>query len=394
MNYKGIANALIFDTETTTSNKGNFADKRNKLVVGGFHYGDHKVYTRFWYDDPDYVYHIQKCIDAHEWIVGFNLKFDLHWLLNVGIKFRDYHKLWDCQLFEYSKYYQRKKYISLQDTCESYGLQGKIDVIKEEYWNKGIDTDQIPRDILGEYLDRDVQETYEVLQHQLAYRPDGMRPSWFNTFRRDCSDLWTVIEMERAGSLLDVQGVKCELEQQQMRKQELVQSVLSVVPTELHSSFNLNSNDDLSCLLYGGTIVEEQRIPVGVFKSGARVGQPRYSVFKYEHVLPKRFEPARNSEMKKAGYWSTAEDNLLKIKANKKDRQLLDNIIEIGKIEKLIGSYLIKMPKMIEDYHWPAGYLHGQYSHGITMTSRLASDKPNMQNMGPTMKKYIISRFV
>jgi DNA polymerase I-like protein with 3'-5' exonuclease and polymerase domains len=199
--------------------------------------------------------------------------------------------------------------------------------------------------------------------------------------------------MERAGSLLDVAGVKSELEAQQMRKQELVQSVLKYVPAELTETFNLNSNDHLSCLLYGGTIIEEVRLPVGVFKTGPKTGMPRYKVHLYEHELPKRFEPIRNSEMKKAGYWSTSEDNLLKIKAKKEGRQLLDNIIEIGKIEKLIGSYLVKFPQMLLDYRWDDGCLHGTYSHGITLTSRLASNSPNLQNAPPVMKKYITSRF-
>lgn len=381
-------NPLILDVETLTHQKGNPFSTKNKLVNVGFQCGE---YSEIIYlDEPEAVQRIQTIIDGYEWLVGFNIKFDLHWLLNIGIKFNDKHKVWDCQLYEYSKYYQRRKYISLQDTCLTYGLEGKLDVVKLEYWDKGVDTDQIPREILSDYLIQDLVSTEEVFCQQFAERDGGQRPRWFTTFRRDCCDLWSVIEMERAGSLLDVKGVEVELEKQTARKVELEEQILRSadgVP------LNLGSGDHLSCLLYGGTIVEEQRVPVGVYKTGERVGQPRYSVFKYEHVLPRLYEPAPKSELKKEGYWSTSEDNLLRIKTPKKTRGLLDAIIEVGKIDKLIGSYLVKMPKMLQEYSWEDNLLRGTYNHGVTMTGRLASDKPNLQNAPPILKKYFISRF-
>lgn len=381
-------NPLILDVETLTHQKGNPFSTKNKLVNVGFQCGE---YSEIIYlDEPEAVQRIQTIIDGYEWLVGFNIKFDLHWLLNIGIKFNDKHKVWDCQLYEYSKYYQRRKYISLQDTCLTYGLEGKLDVVKLEYWDKGVDTDQIPREILSDYLIQDLVSTEEVFCQQFAERDGGQRPRWFTTFRRDCCDLWSVIEMERAGSLLDVKGVEVELEKQTARKVELEEQILRSadgVP------LNLGSGDHLSCLLYGGTITEEQRVPVGVYKTGERVGQPRYSVFKYEHVLPRLYEPAPKSELKKEGYWSTSEDNLLRIKTPKKTRGLLDAIIEVGKIDKLIGSYLVKMPKMLQEYSWEDNLLRGTYNHGVTMTGRLASDKPNLQNFGKEMKKLIISRF-
>jgi len=252
---------LILDGETTTSHKGQFADKKNKLVNLGFKsstIGTQVIYL----DEDNAVQRIQELIDSHAWIVGFNIKFDIHWMLNVGINIGPDTKVWDCQLFEYSKYNQRRKYISLEDTCQTYGLPGKIDVVKNEYWSQNIDTDQVPRDILTEYLIGDLEATQAVFLKQLAQRSQY---SWFNTFRRDCCDLWSVIEMERTGSLLDVVGCEAEAERQLLRKEELQREL-----SKLHEGIpvNYNSPDQLSALLYGGTIVEEQRVPVGVYKTG------------------------------------------------------------------------------------------------------------------------------
>jgi DNA polymerase I-like protein with 3'-5' exonuclease and polymerase domains len=51
------------------------------------------------------------------------------------------------------------------------------------------------------------------------------------------------------------------------------------------------------------------------------------------------------------------------------------------------------MPRMLEEFQWEGNVLHATYNHGITLTSRIASDKPNAQNFPPVFKKYIVSRF-
>lgn len=377
---------LILDGETTTSHKGQFADKKNKLVNLGFKspkVGRQVIYL----DEKHAIPRCQEMLDAHDWIVGFNIKFDIHWMLNVGLNLGPETKVWDCQLYEYSKYNQRRKYISLEDTCQTYGIPGKIDVVKNEYWSKGIDTDQIPRHILTEYLEGDLEATEAVFLKQLAQRS---KYSWFNTFRRDCCDLWSVIEMERAGSLLDVVGCEAEAQRQLLRKEELQREL-----SKLHEGVpvNYNSPDQLSALLYGGTIVEEQRVPVGVYKTGAKTGQPRYSIFRYEHTIPRLFEPPEKSELAKEGLWSTSEDNLLKIKTTKANKKIIEILIELAKIDKLVSSYLVKMPNMVKEMSWADNYIHGTYNHGITLTSRLASDKPNLQNSPPAFKQFLISRF-
>ena len=61
---------------------------------------------------------------------------------------------------------QNFPYPSLNEVAEDYGFGQKIDVIANEYWDKGIDTIDIPKEILYAYAAKDVELTEQCFQHQ------------------------------------------------------------------------------------------------------------------------------------------------------------------------------------------------------------------------------------
>lgn len=156
---------LVLDTETTTSNKGNPFDKTNFLVQIGLKQlnGESLVLD---FRNGFNVKEIQSVVDSSKLIIGFNLKFDLHWLRRLGINIENI-SVWDCQLAEFILDRQKTPYNSLNDALIKYGLPVKLDVVKTEYWDKGIDTDRIPVDILSEYLRGDLSGTELVYLRQL-----------------------------------------------------------------------------------------------------------------------------------------------------------------------------------------------------------------------------------
>lgn len=134
--------------------------KWNKCVLIGWLEGDRCVT-----DVPDHMTsYLQELLDD-ALVIGFNIKFDLHWLRRLGFNVSRL-KIWDCQIAEYMLSGQRIQYASLNGTAEKYGLGSKLDIIEQEYWSKGIDTDEIPIDILTEYLRQDLILTYEVYKIQ------------------------------------------------------------------------------------------------------------------------------------------------------------------------------------------------------------------------------------
>jgi hypothetical protein len=154
---------LIYDVETTISNKGDPFDTTNKLVMSGFKWlnddtcvcvkGDCSVIT-------------QSNFGLATLIVGFNLKFDLHWARRIGVDISNI-AVWDCQIAEFLFNKQANRYPSLNQACEKYGIPYKLDVVKTEYWNKGIDTDEVPVDILRDYLEGDLDRTERVFKEQV-----------------------------------------------------------------------------------------------------------------------------------------------------------------------------------------------------------------------------------
>ena len=108
----------------------------------------------------------QIAFDSSTLIVGFNIKFDMHWARRIGV---DVNKvtIWDCQLAEFMLDYQQNRYPSMNSACEKYGMETKLDKVKDDYWNMGIDTDKVPHVVLREYLYGDLDRTEEIFKQQL-----------------------------------------------------------------------------------------------------------------------------------------------------------------------------------------------------------------------------------
>lgn len=162
-------NVLTLDVETTISNKGNPFDQTNKLVCVGVKYllDGKELGNTIYYNlsNIDELSDIQDDIFNADILVGFNIKFDLHWLRRIGIDFTG-KRIWDCQIGEFLLNNQLTPYPSLDGAAEKYGFPKKLDVVKTEYWDKNIDTSDIPREVLSEYLKQDLILTEQVFKVQ------------------------------------------------------------------------------------------------------------------------------------------------------------------------------------------------------------------------------------
>lgn len=159
---------LVYDVETTISSKGSALDHRNKLCYTGLYDGD--TYHLL---DIEYTGSINKenlkiwkeVIASADLLIGANLKFDLHWAKRLGVDF-SHCQVWDTQLVEFILSNQTTPYPSLNECCEKRGLGTKLDIVERDYWSKGIDTPDIPREILEEYLQQDLYLTYVLYLKQ------------------------------------------------------------------------------------------------------------------------------------------------------------------------------------------------------------------------------------
>jgi len=353
---------LAVDTETTIHNKGSWSDPRNKLVCYSIAYDSICDAVEV---SNETLGSLQQLIYGSKLLVFFNGKFDAHWLTKRGLDLSKV-KVWDVQIAEFILSCQTNRFPNLNDTCIKYGIPVKEDIVKTQYWDKGIDTADIPWEILSSYAAHDASITLQCYHAQIKL----MTPQQIKLCQLQCQDMMILMEMEQNGLPFDEE--LCQL-----RAVELDDKI-STINTELTQIYptvpiNFGSNDHLSAFLYGGVVKEDGKEHIGFFKSGVKAGQPKYKNIVIEHQLPRLYQPLKGSEMAKEGNFATDEGTLRKLKGKK---GVLDKILELSKLEKLNGTYYRGLTKLREEMHWEKGILHGQFNQTTAISGRLSSSKP------------------
>jgi len=370
--------AIALDSEVTTWNKGHAFDPRNKMVCWSFA-GQGSSGAVKWPSKEN----LQQRIRENDLLVLFNAKFDLQWFVKEGLEY-DPTKIWDCQLAHFILSRQTHRYPSLNEVAEHYGLPVKPDVVKTEYWDKGINTDAIPWDILEEYAKHDAQTTYQIYLRQNGELTGKQR----RLFQLQCQDLSLLREMEAHGIPFDEELCQVRAKELDDKISEINTKLAAVYP---NIPINFNSNDDLSAFLYGGIVYEDTKEFVGYFKSGKQAGQPKYKNVVIEHHLPRIYQPLKGSEMKKEGNFAVDESTMRKLKGKK---EVISLLLELSKLEKLNGTYYKGLVKLRTEMGWDKGVLHGNFNQTVAATGRLSSSRPNLQNFASELQDIFVSSFV
>ena len=383
--------SLVLDVETTISNKGNSFDQSNKLCyIGITDANGNDCYAIEYGNDPyrNKLDEVQKRIDDAEILVGFNLKFDLHWIRKYRINFVG-KRVWDCQLVHFILTGQQYPYPSLNSVAAYYDLGSKLDVVATEYWSNKIDTPNIPADILEEYLLGDLQLTqkvYEKQQEEFALCTKQMQ----RLISLHNQDLLVLEEMEYNGILYDEEGCNEGAKDLVLR--------ISAIDNGLYqyhslAEFNPSSGEHVSSLLYGGTIKVKRREIIGTFKTGERAGQPKEKWV--EHLIPfeRMVTPLKRSELEKEGYFSTDEATLKGLRGTKKAKDLIELILTRSTLEKRLTAYYRGLVELRTHMNWPINKLHGQLNQCVARTGRLSSSKPNLQNFDGEIKQLFGSKY-
>lgn len=329
-------------------------------------------------------------------IIGFNLKFDLHWAARHKVVPNERVRIWDCQIAEFIISGQQHTYPSLDECLAKYGLPAKDDKIAE-YWALGIDTEDIPIDELQHYNDLDVELTYQLYLKQLAVMTEKqLRLCYVMGL-----DLLVLQDMESNGIKFDLELCHKKETETATALAAITKDLLSYCPTP---DINLDSGQHLSCLLYGGKFDIDYITEVeAVYKSGPRKGETylknQHNVVVFE--CPQLFKPLPKSETKlkkKIGdeeitIYFTNEPTLQKLrKPSKWHKRIIELLLKRAELGKLLETYYAALPVLIDTMEW-GGYLYGQYNQVGARTGRLSSNKPNMQNFSADIDLLLVSRF-
>lgn len=387
-----MPNILILDTEATgaLTNKAHPFDPRNKLCLVGFYLNGEKGQYNIEYSPNPYGHRIgaiQALLNECDLLVLINAKHDLHWLRRYGIILPKKLKVWDCQQAHFLLTNQRHTYPSMDDMAEHYGLPQKPSEVKE-YWANGYDTDQIPLPLLMSYLDHDLDTTKAIYERQVV---DIEKAGLTSLMTLCCADLLVIEEMEWNGMKYDNKKSLEKAKELRSDIDECISRLDEAIGTRC--IVNWESPEQLSKVLYGGTITHKTKEEAGVFKTGARVGQPRFSIRRQDYTFPQLVEPISGSETAKEGVWSVDEPTLRSLKAKGKAKAIIDLVLALAEKTKLCGTYYEGVPERFEKYQWENDILHHRLNTVVVVTGRLSSSDPNMQNQPKAAKECFISRY-
>lgn len=350
-----------------------------------------------YFTDIEYLKDLRASIGKATLLVGFNIKYDLHWARRHGVQVPQGVRVWDCQIAEFIIRGQLGAYPSLNEALSRFDLGQKDDKVAE-YWNMGIDTEYIPVDELRFYNNLDVELTYKLYLKQQEVMSEKQK--------RLCTvqglDLLVLADMEWNGVHFNVDLCKKKAAETEASLNEISEKLRDYAADPL---FNWDSGYHLSCLLYGGAFSVD--VPVRteelVYKSGKRKGEAYTKTYWEERIFSfeRMFEPLRRSKTKlvsKAGgaehpIYATGADVLKQLrKPTKRHRVLIELLLKRAELAKMLDTYYGAMPTLLEKMEW-GNVLHGQYNQTVAATGRLSSSNPNMQNFSGEADELLVSRY-
>ena len=384
---------LVIDTENTIFQKGNPFSRRNKCVAVALKKDDHPPECLMLeYEAPasaDTLHNISALTREANLLIGFNLKYDLHWLRRYGLEVSS--PVFCTQLAQFIIENQQRRYPSLEDSCLYWGITGKQNTIKEDYWDKGIDNTEVPWPVLHDRGTSDAELTYQLYLKQTEYL--RAHPKMEKLVELANIDLLVLREMEW-------NGLKFNVEKSRQREEQLsaeIQTIDKNLRFNLGNyNFNFNSSDHLSCILYGGTIVFRERAPyLHRYKTGVKKGTTamRSAIVEHEVTMPRLIAPIEGSELKKEGYFSTAAPVLAKLRPKQLAKRVIDFLKRRAELEQLVSTYYNGFPEKMLEMDWEPNEIHSQLNQCVAITGRLSSSGPNQQNIPPSVYELVETRY-
>ena len=375
-------NLLTIDCETTMNGNDDIGlahpmCEANYVVLPGCRYASvNKIGSIVVYPEVDFV-------------VGHNLSFDLMYLYrNVSLKeYLQKQRLWDTQLAEYILSSQLTKFSSLDQLCFKYGLPLKDDKIKK-YFEAGIGSDKIPLDELTPYLERDLENTEAIAQFQIE---TAIETGQLDLIISQMEALQATTEMMFNGLAIDQDAFDMHSLEISYEHSACTASVASMgrhYPLFYPADFG--SPKQWSTFFFGGKRKDKRKDAVGLFKNG----NIKYKTVEFDIPILGASTVHVENEWKseKTGAISV-DDTVLKVISNKdKDPDIKYLAIELLRqrdLNKQLTTYIQGLSKHIQK-----GKIHGNLNHTATITGRLSSTKPNLQNISnDPIKKIFVSRW-
>jgi DNA polymerase-1 len=269
--------------------------------------------------------------DETKTLVGQNIKYDYHILMNYGIQIKN--KLFDTMVAHFLIQPEMRHNMDvLAETYLNYSPISIETLIGKKGKNQTSMRDA-PIDKITEYAAEDADIT---LQLRDVFKPKLTETQTEKLFNEVEVPLISVLaDMEREGINLDVNALK-ELSAQ-------LQIDITNVEKEIYEQAGFKFN----------------------IASPKQVGDVLFDVLKISDKAKKT----------KTGQYATGEDVLLKLEHM---HPIVAKILDYRELNKLKNTYVDTLPELVNKQ---TGHIHTSYNQVVAVTGRLSSDNPNLQNI-------------
>lgn len=300
-------------------------------------------------------------------IIMFNAVFDIRVIKNqIGVRL---HCYWDCQLASrLLNENELKGQGGLKPLYQKYVLNGVGDAFDFESLFHGIKFSLVPINIGALYAAHDAKITWELYDFQrqyLYYQPectsddrDGMNGVSWAFFNTEMPVLDVIVDMEDTGVALDLEYT-----------QKLSVKYNRMLEDKRRAFYD-------ACLEYEDAI-GAWRIdnPNAKLDDPINISSPiQLAILLYDII---GLEPMMDKRTKKISR-GTGEDIL-----SKYSNPVCDAILEYRGVEKLLSTYIDKLPTCVNPND---GRVHGKFNSYGADTGRFSSSDPNLQNIPAHIK--------
>ena len=355
----------------------------NKVVAFGMCYD--KSLPNAWYDEDTFTAAVYE-MPPGAVVCGHNLAFDLMYLYKTSNFLKEElqnRRIWDTQLAEYILSAQQTKWSSLDELSVQYGLPIKDDGIKK-YFEKGLGSDKIPSAELVPYLEQDVTNTVAIAKKQYER---AIAQGQLTLIETQMEALHATTEMQYNGLHID----KAKLDEYTV---EVVNAYVEVKLNleELATGHveDINSPKQWSQFFFGGTKKVKVKEEVGVYKNG----NTKFKLVEKKITIPPfiKYVPDPEKVSAKTGQVSVDDsvlNDMLKHTFDPKAISIINTLLEYRELSKQLSTYVQGLSK-----HIIGDFIHGKLNHTATVTGRLSSTNPNLQNISNNpIKQIFTSRF-
>lgn len=346
-------------------------------------------------------------------LVGHNIKFDLlhlmttkpvlkpmleNWLESGG-------QIWDTMVVEYLLTGQESQFISLDKCATKYGGSVKDERLKTEYWEKDIDTEEIPAEIIMPYLEGDLRNAAIIFFGQMRkINTMGFRhkQNFLNLIKTQMDALLATTMIEANGIHFDVPNaadaaadlaILYENTTEQLQKKMAIEFNFyrhADQPDIKMEHCNPASTQQLSALIAGGPFKYKAPVPVLdddgnpiKYKSGIKEGQVKTKITELQvEVTGLLHGEPHHLESTSHGYRldeSSLKKLLERCRAAKQAvcAGIIEQVLSHRSMQKELKVSYIGLLELT----WPTdSCIHGNLNHCATSTGRLSSSAPNQQN--------------